>query len=111
MAIGRLIRNFLSKMRQAPKLQRNPVQKKKRKKKKRKRKKSFSKNNIGWVVVAHTFNPSTLRKQRQVDLEFEANLIYKMSSRTVRATQRNLVLKNTNKNKRKPSTTKRTSIM
>jgi hypothetical protein len=34
------------------------------------------------------------RRQRQVDLcEFEASLVYKVRSRTVRATQRNPVLK------------------
>ena len=34
-----------------------------------------------------------LRKQRQVDLcQFEANLVYKASSRTYKATQRNPVL-------------------
>jgi hypothetical protein len=33
--------------------------------------------------------------------EFEASLVYKVSSRTARATQRNLVSKNKNKNKNK----------
>jgi hypothetical protein len=32
--------------------------------------------------------------------EFEASLVYKVSSRTARATQRNPVLKNKNKNKK-----------
>jgi hypothetical protein len=47
-------------------------------------------------VVAHTFNPSTR--------EAEASLVYKISSRTARAIQRNPVLKNkkqTNKQKQK----------
>jgi hypothetical protein len=45
-------------------------------------------------VEARTFNPSTER-QRQADLcEFEVSLVYRMSSRTARATQRNPVLKN-----------------
>jgi len=36
---------------------------------------------------------SALREQRQEDLyEFEANLVYRASSRTARATQRSLVL-------------------
>ena len=35
-----------------------------------------------------------LRRQRQVDLcEFEASLVYRVSSRTARATQRNPVKK------------------
>jgi hypothetical protein len=42
-------------------------------------------------VVAHAFNPSTP--------EAEASLVYKVSSRTARAIQRNLVPKNKNKNK------------
>jgi hypothetical protein len=41
--------------------------------------------------------PALLR-QRQVDLyEFEASLVYRVSSRTARATQRNPVSKNKNK--------------
>ncbi|KAL6032635.1 hypothetical protein STEG23_033710, partial [Scotinomys teguina] len=43
------------------------------------------------VVVAHTFNPST---QKQMDLyEFQASLVYSLSSRTAKATQRNPGLK------------------
>ena len=38
-----------------------------------------------------------LRRQRQVDLKFEASLIYRASSRTARATQRIPVLKNKTK--------------
>ena len=38
-----------------------------------------------------------LGKQRQADPEFEASLVYRVSSRTARATQRNPVLKKTNK--------------
>ena len=39
-----------------------------------------------------------LRRQRQVDpYEIEASLVYKVSSRTVRATQRNHVSNKTNK--------------
>jgi hypothetical protein len=34
-------------------------------------------------------------QQRQVDFEFKASLVYKMSSRTARATQRNPVSKHT----------------
>jgi hypothetical protein len=44
------------------------------------------------VVVAHAFNPSTREggRGRQIS-EFEASLVYKVSSRTARATQRNPV--------------------
>lgn len=42
-------------------------------------------------MVAYTFNPSTL----EADLcDFKARMIYRVSSRTVRAMQRNPVLKN-----------------
>jgi hypothetical protein len=45
-------------------------------------------------VVAHAFSPSTRGgRDRQIS-EFEASLVYKVSSRTARATQRNPVLKN-----------------
>jgi hypothetical protein len=46
-------------------------------------------------VVVHTFNPSTGGRGRQIS-EFEDNLIYKVSSRTARAIQRNPVSKNNN---------------
>jgi hypothetical protein len=41
-------------------------------------------------VVAHAFNPSTREggRGRQIS-EFEASLVYRVSSRTARATQRN----------------------
>ena len=42
-------------------------------------------------VVAHTFNQEA---ERQADLyEFKVNLVYRVSSRTTKATQRNPVLK------------------
>ena len=45
-----------------------------------------------------------LGRQRQVDLcQFEASLIYRGSSRTARATQRNLVSKNKNNKTKKKS--------
>ena len=40
------------------------------------------------------------QRQRQQISEFEASLVYKVSSRTARATQRNSVSKQTNKQKR-----------
>jgi hypothetical protein len=43
-----------------------------------------------------------LERQRQADFcEFEAKLIYRVSSRTTRTTQRNPVLKNQGKRKRR----------
>jgi hypothetical protein len=44
-----------------------------------------------WVVVAHAYNPSTWEAARGRWIsEFEASLVYKVSSRTI---QRNPVLK------------------
>jgi hypothetical protein len=43
------------------------------------------------AVVAHAFNPN---RGRRVS-EFEASLVYRVSSRTARATQRNPVSKTT----------------
>jgi hypothetical protein len=45
---------------------------------------------LSWAVVAHALIP-TLGRQRQVD--FEASLVYRVSFRTARATQRNPVSK------------------
>ena len=42
-------------------------------------------------MVAHAFEPST---QEAALCEFKASLVYRASSRTARATQRNPVLKN-----------------
>jgi hypothetical protein len=56
---------------------------------------------ISWAVVAHTFNP----RGRRIS-EFEASLVYRVSSRTARATQRNNVSKNkTEQNKTKQNKT------
>jgi hypothetical protein len=49
--------------------------------------------------VAHAFNPSTWEAEAGGSLEFEACLVYRMSSRTARATQKNPVLKNQKKKK------------
>jgi hypothetical protein len=46
-------------------------------------------------MVAHTFNPSTWEAEGRWISEFETSLVYKVSSRTARATQRNPVLKKT----------------
>ena len=48
-------------------------------------------NILSWAVVAHAFNPSTRIS------EFEGSLVYRVSSRTARDTQRNPVLKNKTK--------------
>ena len=46
-------------------------------------------------MVAHTFNPNTQEASTQVDLcEYRTSLVYRVSFRIARATQRNLVLKN-----------------
>jgi hypothetical protein len=54
---------------------------------------------LSWAVVVQDFNPSTWSggRGRQIS-EFEASLVYRVSSRSARATQRNPVSKNkTNK--------------
>jgi hypothetical protein len=53
-------------------------------------------------VVAHAFNPTQhLGGRGRQNSEFEASLIYRVSSRTARATQRNPVSKNKNKQTKK----------
>jgi hypothetical protein len=52
-------------------------------------------------VVAHAFNPSTREAEAGESLEFEASLVYKVSSRTARAIQRNPVSKPKPKPKQK----------
>jgi hypothetical protein len=44
-------------------------------------------------VMAHAFNPSTREAEDRQISEFEASLIYRVSSRTARAIQRNPVSK------------------
>jgi hypothetical protein len=56
-------------------------------------------------VVAHTFNPSTSGGRGRRISEFETSLVYKVSSRTARAIQRNPVSKKPNK-KQKNKTNK-----
>jgi hypothetical protein len=60
----------------------------------------------GQAVVAHAFNPSTWGGRGRRTSEFEASLVYRVSSRTARAIQRNPVLKKTKQNK-KPQKTKK----
>lgn len=58
----------------------------------------------------YAFNPRTQETGRRIS-EFKVNLHYRVSLRTARdITQRNLVSKNKNKNK-KPKTTKKTEII
>jgi hypothetical protein len=47
----------------------------------------------------HAFNPSSRDAEAGDLCEFEASLVYRMSSRTARATQKNPVLKNKQTNK------------
>jgi hypothetical protein len=49
--------------------------------------------------VAHAFNPSTWEAEAGGFLTFKASLVYRVSSRTARATQRNLVSEKQNKTK------------
>jgi hypothetical protein len=51
-------------------------------------------------VVAHAFNPSTWGGRGRRISEFEASLVYRVSSRTARITQRNPVSKNQKKKKK-----------
>jgi hypothetical protein len=44
-------------------------------------------------MVVHAFNPSTWEAEAGGFLEFKASLVYKVSSRTARAIQRNTVSK------------------
>lgn len=50
-----------------------------------------------WAVVAHTFNPSTWKG------EAGGFMVYRVSSRTARATQGNPVSKNKTKTTKEPS--------
>jgi hypothetical protein len=60
------------------------------------------------VVVAQAFNPSTWEAEagRQIS-EFEASLVYKVSSSTARAIQRKPVSKNKKQNKTKQNNKKK----
>jgi hypothetical protein len=53
-------------------------------------------------MVGHAFNPQHLGgRSRQISFESEASLVYKVSSRTAKAVQRNPVLKKMKKKKKK----------
>ena len=49
---------------------------------------------ISQVVALRAFNPSNPEAEAVEFCEFKANLVYVISSRTARATQRNPILKN-----------------
>ena len=51
-------------------------------------------------MVAHAFNPSTWDAEAGGFIEFETSLVYRVSSRTARATQRNPVSKNQKEKKK-----------
>jgi hypothetical protein len=57
--------------------------------------------NFSLAVLLNSFTPA-LGRQRQVFSEFEASLVYRVSSRTARATQKNPV---SNKTKQKTNKT------
>jgi hypothetical protein len=61
-------------------------------------------------VAAHAFNPSTARGRGRQISEFKASLVYKVSSRTARAIQRNPVSKK-QKTKTTTTTTKKTLFL
>jgi RNase P/RNase MRP subunit p29 len=64
-------------------------------------------NKTGMVVLA--FNPSTLGGRGRQISEFEASLVYRVNSRTARATKRNSVSNKTKQNKTKTTTTTTTT--
>jgi hypothetical protein len=54
-------------------------------------------------VVVHAFNPSTGEAETGRSLELEARLIYRVSSRTARTTQRNPISKKKKNNQKQPN--------
>ena len=58
-----------------------------------------------WAVVAHTCNPSTLGGRGRRIYQFEASLVYRVSSRTAKSIERNPALRE-KKNKTKQQTNK-----
>ena len=56
----------------------------------------FKIHSLSRVVVVHIFNPSTRDRDRLIS-EFEVGLVYRVSSRTARAMQRNCLKKTTKK--------------
>jgi hypothetical protein len=58
-------------------------------------------------VVAHALNPSTWEAEAGEISEFEASLVYRVSSRIARVIQRNAVLKTKTKTKTKKQKNKK----
>jgi hypothetical protein len=52
----------------------------------------MGKTELSWEMAVHTFSPSPW--EAEAGCEFKASLVYRVSSRTARATQRNPVSKN-----------------
>jgi hypothetical protein len=59
--------------------------------------------------VAHAFHSRSQEVEAGISLEFKANLLYIVSSKTARATQRNTVFKQTNKQTSKQANKKLSS--
>jgi hypothetical protein len=59
---------------------------------------------VSRAVVAHTFSPSTWEAEAGRSSQFNISLVYRTSSRTVRATQRNSISKKKSKEKRRKRT-------
>jgi hypothetical protein len=59
------------------------------------------KRNVCREVVVHAFNPTTQGGRGRWISEFEASLVYRVSSRAARTTQRNPVLETPQKKKKK----------
>jgi hypothetical protein len=57
-------------------------------------------------VVVHAFNPSTWEAEAGGFSEFEASLVYRVRSKTARATQRNPVWKKKSQNPKQKTKTK-----
>jgi hypothetical protein len=54
-------------------------------------------------VVVHSFNSNTWGSRERQILEFEANMVYRVSSRTARTIERDPVSKTQNKTEQKKS--------
>jgi len=61
----------------------------------------------GLLVVAYTFNPSAWEAQAGGSFEFEASLVYRVSSRIARATLRNPVSNKTKQEQQQQQQKKR----
>jgi hypothetical protein len=70
----------------------------------------FKRSKSSRVVVAHTFNPSTLEAETDRFLSWRPSLVYRASSRTARATERNPVSKNKNNKQNKTKQKRSKSI-